>query len=98
MTKKTAEEQSASKKSSGVKKPVRKEVKSEPMTVDSVLPVGSQKRMAAGVAAAAGGALLVTATIGAGPAALVGAAGYLAYKGMSEKDKEDKTDIAPRKR
>jgi hypothetical protein len=54
--------------------------------VDSMLPIGSWQRVAAGVAAAAGGGLLAVATLGIGPAALAGAAGYLAYRGMTDRD------------
>jgi len=49
--------------------------------VESVLPTGSPQRAAAGIAAAAGGALFAAATFGVGPAALAGAAGYLVYRG-----------------
>jgi hypothetical protein len=54
--------------------------------VESMLPIGSWQRVAAGVAAAAGGGLLAVATLGIGPAALAGTAGYLAYRGMTERD------------
>jgi len=37
------------------------------------------------VAAAAGGGLLVATILGAGPAAVAGAAGYLAYRGLKQK-------------
>lgn len=49
-------------------------------TVETLLPVGSWRRLAAGVAAAAGGGLFAAAWVGAGPAAIAGAAGYLAYR------------------
>jgi hypothetical protein len=55
--------------------------------VESMLPTGSWQRVAAGVAAAAGGGLLAVATFGVGPAALAGAAGYLAYRGMNQEPK-----------
>ena len=55
---------------------------------ESVLPAGSWQRTAAGVAAAAGGGLLAVAMIGVGPAAIAGAAGYLAYRGMKEQRKD----------
>jgi len=45
--------------------------------------------MAAGVAAAAGGGLLAAAAVGVGPAALAGAAGYLAYRGLHEAKKHE---------
>jgi hypothetical protein len=53
-------------------------------SVESVLPTGSWQRTAAGVAAAAGSGLIAAAMVGVGPAALAGAAGYLAYRGLSE--------------
>jgi hypothetical protein len=58
--------------------------KHDAITVDSMLPTGSWQRTAAGVVAAAGGGLLAAAVVGVGPAALAGAAGYLAYRGLSE--------------
>lgn len=51
----------------------------------AVAPEGSGPRVAAGVAAAAAGALIAAAWIGVGPAALAGAAGYLAYRGLKHK-------------
>jgi hypothetical protein len=39
--------------------------------------------ISAGVAAAAGGGLIAAALLGVGPAALAGAAGYLAYRAMT---------------
>ena len=48
--------------------------------VESLLPAGSPQRAAAGIAAAAGGALLAAAMLGVGPAALAGAAAYLVYR------------------
>jgi hypothetical protein len=48
--------------------------------VESLLPAGSRERTAAGIAAAAGGALLAALVLGVGPAALAGAAGYLVYR------------------
>jgi hypothetical protein len=52
--------------------------------IESVLPTGSWQRTAAGVVAAAGGGLLAVAIVGVGPAAIAGAAGYLAYRGLNE--------------
>ena len=49
-------------------------------TIKSYLPSGSPQRAVAGIAAAAGGALLAAAVLGVGPAALAGAAGYLVYR------------------
>jgi len=40
--------------------------------IESYLPTGSQERTTAGIAAAAGGALLAAAVLGVGPAALAG--------------------------
>ena len=47
--------------------------------VESYLPPGSPQRAAAGIGAAALGALLAAAVLGVGPAALAGAAGYVVY-------------------
>ena len=49
-------------------------------TIESYLPSGSKQRATAGIAAAAGGALLAAVVLGVGPAALAGAAGYLVYR------------------
>ncbi len=40
-------------------------------------------KLAAGVAAAGGAGLLAATVLGVGPVAIAGAAGYLAYKGMT---------------
>ena len=48
--------------------------------IGSYLPAGSPQRTTAEIVAAAGGALIVAALIGVGPAALAGAAGYLVYR------------------
>jgi len=48
--------------------------------VASYLPEGSPQREVAGIAVAAGGALLAAAVLGVGPAALAGAAGYMVYR------------------
>ena len=48
--------------------------------VDAYLPTGSPQRAVAGIAAAAGGALIAAAMFGAGTAALAGAAGYVVYR------------------
>lgn len=48
--------------------------------IESWLPAGSPQRTTAEIAAAAGGALIVAAMLGVGPAALAGAAGYLTYR------------------
>jgi len=77
MIKKTAGRNSA--KSGNVHKAASKNGKDGFVTVESYLPAGSPQRAAAGIAAAAGGALLAAAVFGVGPAALAGAAGYLVY-------------------
>lgn len=64
---------------------------------ESLLPSGSWQRVAAGVAAAAGGSLVVAAMVGVGPAALAGAAGYLAYRGMGGRKKKDQAGFAGHK-
>ncbi len=61
-----------------------------PATLDSMLPPGSWQRVAAGVAAAAGGGLIAAAAVGVGPAALAGAAGYLAYRSLNGERKNDR--------
>jgi hypothetical protein len=58
-------------------------------TVESLLPTGSAERVAVGVAAAAGGALVAAATLGVGPTALAGTAGYVAYRGMKKGHDKD---------
>jgi hypothetical protein len=53
----------------------------------------SWERVALGVAAAAGTGLLAATWIGVGPAALAGAAGYLAYHGLRGKRKAATADV-----
>lgn len=90
---------SSSPKPSGMEKAIRRNIKSISATIGSMAPPGSPERVAAGVAAVAGGALIAGATLGAGPAALAGAAGYLAYKGLSGPEtKKGKAGSAIRKR
>jgi len=62
--------------------------------VESYLPTGSQQRAAGGIVAAAGGALLAAAAFGVGPAALAGAAGYLAYRETRGSDKTKEAGLA----
>jgi hypothetical protein len=82
-----------------VENAIRRNIKGISATVGSMAPPGSPERVAAGVAAVAGGALIAGATLGAGPAALAGAAGYLAYKGLSGPEtKKGKTGSATHKR
>ena len=70
-----------------MEKTARKNIKNGSSTVESFLPTGSRERAAVGIAAAAGALLLAGATLGVGPAALAGAAGYLVYRGMSRERK-----------
>jgi hypothetical protein len=76
-----------SEKTSSINK-ARKQVKEVSAKTETLLPTGSWQRMAVGVAVAAGGGLLAAATLGVGPAALAGAAGYLAYRGMNGQGKK----------
>lgn len=46
----------------------------------------STTKLAVGIAAAGGAGLLAAAWLGAGPAAIAGAAGYLAYRGLTGKN------------
>jgi hypothetical protein len=77
-------------KSGKMEKVIRKSVKDIAATIGSMGPPGSPERVAAGVATVAAAALIAGATLGAGPAALAGAAGYLAYKGLSGPEKKKK--------
>jgi hypothetical protein len=81
--------QSASAESGHMEKAARKSGRHESATFESLLPTASLERTAVGVAAAAGAALLAAAAFGVGPVALAGAAGYLAYHGMTGKRKDD---------
>jgi hypothetical protein len=67
-------------KSGNMQKAASKNGKDGFATAESFLPIGSPQRAAVGIAAAAGGALFAAATLGVGPAALAGTAGYLAYR------------------
>ena len=60
--------------------------KREPGMLGSALTAPTWWRLAVGVAAAAGGGLLAAAVVGVGPAAIAGAAGYLAYRGLKKTD------------
>ena len=65
----------------------------DPMaTAEALLPTGSWQRLTVGVAAAAGGGLLAVSMLGAGPVAIAGAAGYLAYRGLTGQKKDDEID------
>lgn len=89
----------SSPKSSKVEKVIRKSVKDIAATIGSMGPAGSPERVAAGVTAVAVAALIAGATLGAGPAALAGAAGYLAYKGLSgpENKKREAGSATPKR-
>jgi hypothetical protein len=60
---------------------------SEPRHGKSKQPEGSYSwpTITAGVVAAGGAGLVAASLIGVGPAALAGAAGYLAYRGMKRR-------------
>jgi len=91
----SASQKTGSRAKSGKMDVIRKNVKDISATIGSMVPRGSPEQ----VAAVAGGALLAGATLGAGPAALAGAAGYLAYKGLSgSKKKRSGAGSATRKR
>jgi hypothetical protein len=81
-------------KTIGIHKAARKQVKERSSTTESLLPAGSWQRLTVGVAAAAGGGLLAAAALGVGPAALAGAAGYLAYRGLRGHGKKDESGDA----
>jgi hypothetical protein len=78
-----------------VRKAVSREGNEVAATVRSLLPAGSKERVAVGVAAAAGGALLVSATLGVGATALAGAAGYAAYRGLRNGGKKGRNASVP---
>jgi hypothetical protein len=79
MIKKTAATRKSAKPGNGHKAPSNNGKHASTM-VESILPTGSLQRTAAGIAVAAGGALFAASTLGVGPAALAGTAGYLAYR------------------
>jgi hypothetical protein len=81
-------DQSLSARSSEMQKAAIRMGKDGSRTVQSLFPLGSSRRVAAGIAAAAGTALFAGLTFGVGPAALAGAAGYLAYRGLSGERKK----------
>lgn len=54
-------------------------------------------RLTAGIAAAAGAGLLAVTFIGVGPAAIAGAAGYLAYRELSGKQSKATSEPGPRR-
>jgi len=64
---------------------------------DSLLQPNSWQRTTLGVAAAAGGGLLAVAMLGVGPAAIAGAAGYLAYRGLTGKSESDESGFSGHK-
>ena len=73
-------------KSGGIHKTAHKSAEEVSAKAEALLPSGSWQRVVVGVAAAAGGGLIAAAMVGVGPAALAGAAGYLAYRKLSGKD------------
>jgi hypothetical protein len=64
----------------------------ESKKLQGLLSHPSNTQVTLGVAAAAGTGLLAASLIGVGPAALAGAAGYLAYRGMTGKTSTPRTD------
>ena len=75
-------------KSGNVRKaPIKK--REDVAAIKTYLPADSPQWSAVGIAAAVGGALLAAALLGVGPAALAGAAGYLAYREMSQEQTRD---------
>jgi hypothetical protein len=86
------------KSAKSAKKVPRPNAKTVSAKVQALLPPGSPQRAAAEVAAAAGGALLAAATFGVGPAALAGAAGYLAYRRTHGKEQTKEAGVAPHQR
>jgi hypothetical protein len=95
---KSKKEATRSEKPGNIQEAARKNGNDGPGTVGSLLPAGSRERATVGVAAAAGGALLASAALGLGPAALAGAAGYVAYREMSAGPKKGKARTASLKR
>jgi len=79
-----------SEKSGNIHKAMPRRGKSGFETAESLLPTGSWQRVAVGVAAAAGSGLIAAAMVGVGPAAIAGAAGYLAYRGMTSGQKKSR--------
>jgi len=92
MTKKAAAQ--SEKSDNGHKAADNHHAKDAAATVESLLPTGSWQRVALGVAAAAGGGLLAVALVGVGPAAVAGAAGYLAYRKLSGQPKPAEASLA----
>lgn len=84
-------------KSSAFQKAARKQGKEGSTILESILTTGSWQRVTVGVAAAAGAGLLAASLVGVGPAALAGAAGYLAYRGMKGQKKSDETSFTEHK-
>ena len=82
-------EEKTEKKTSGKSDNVLPAVSSGFAIIESLLPTGSPQRTVVGVAAAAGGALIAATVLGLGPAALAGAAGYLAYREISRSRERD---------
>jgi hypothetical protein len=78
-------------KSGNKKAPIsREELTAHEHAETTMANVWPKVTMSAGVVAAAGGGLLAAALLGVGPAALAGAAGYLAYRAMTHRTAESK--------
>ena len=72
-------------KASGKEKAPPQELTAHEKAESTVANVWPKVTLSAGVLAAAGGGLLAAAVLGVGPAALAGAAGYLAYRALKQK-------------
>lgn len=83
-----------SEKVANIHKTARANGKEGLATAEALLPKGSWQRLTVGVAAAAGGGLVAAAMLGVGPAALAGAAGYLAYRGLTGQKNNGAIDAA----
>jgi len=94
-TKKKTAATKKSAKSGNMHKAASKNGNDVSAAAESFLPVGSPQRAAVGIAAAAGGALFAAATLGVGPAALAGTAGYLAYRATRGSEKANDVGLAP---
>lgn len=68
-------------------KPAHTDVLGEAKTAVQGIVQNRPMQVGLGVAAAAGAGLLLVSLVGAGAAAVAGAAGYLAYRELSEKRK-----------
>jgi hypothetical protein len=94
MIKETAGRRKSAKSAANRRASAGKKSKDGFATLEAFLPTGSPQRAAAGIAAAAGGALLFAAKFGVRPAALAVAAGYLAYCSIYGNEKTNKLGLS----